>query len=90
MGRCLVFSLRMRFKEKTGLQIDLVEVWGQTDFILAFFNNRDIPRITEDMWGEICDLLDDMGYPEEYKIKWYLDRRFYVRTYISSSYSHVF
>ena len=49
--------------------------------ILTFFSNHEIPRITDEMWGQICDLLDDIGYPWEYQTQWYLDRGYRVRVY---------
>ncbi|KAI1787556.1 hypothetical protein LXA43DRAFT_705921 [Ganoderma leucocontextum] len=62
------------FKEQSGLQLDWVLVWGERFPILTFWSNHELLRITKEMWGQVCDLIDDMGYGPEYVLAWYLDR----------------
>ena len=69
------------FRNKSGLNMQFKGVWGHETMILTFFSNHEIPRMTDEMWGQICDLLDDIGYPWEYQTQWYLDRGYRVRVY---------
>ncbi|KAI1781709.1 hypothetical protein LXA43DRAFT_1188196 [Ganoderma leucocontextum] len=41
---------------------------------LTFWSNHELLDITMDMWGDVCDLIDDMGYGPKYELMWYLDR----------------
>ena len=68
------------FEKKSGLKLDLNMVWGHDVHILTMFSNHEIPRITDQMWRDACDLLDDMEFPWEYQLEWYLDRRLAVCT----------
>ncbi|KAM5534939.1 hypothetical protein V8D89_011399 [Ganoderma adspersum] len=63
------------FQDQSGLTMYLHPVWGQPTSILTFFSNHEIPRVTEEMWEFIGMLLDEIGYPRECELKWYLDRR---------------
>ena len=62
-----------------GLKMHFYPVWGHPTSILTFFSNHEIPRVTEEMWEYIGMLLDEIGYPRECELKWYLDRRLEVR-----------
>ncbi|TBU25612.1 hypothetical protein BD311DRAFT_741090 [Dichomitus squalens] len=63
------------FEKKSGLKVDLIDVWGHEIPIMTVFSNHEIPRITDQMWRDACDLLDDMEFPDEFQLEWYLDRR---------------
>ncbi|EJF57918.1 hypothetical protein DICSQDRAFT_173412 [Dichomitus squalens LYAD-421 SS1] len=63
------------FENKSGLKLDLIKVWGHDVPIMTVFSNHEIPRITDQMWRDACDLLDDMEFPDEFQLEWYLDRR---------------
>ncbi|KAI1781708.1 hypothetical protein LXA43DRAFT_636939 [Ganoderma leucocontextum] len=64
--------LEVWFKKKSGLKLDWILVWGERFPILT--SNHELLRITKDMWGDVCDLIDDMGYGPEFELMWYLDR----------------
>ncbi|KAI1787554.1 hypothetical protein LXA43DRAFT_705843 [Ganoderma leucocontextum] len=66
--------LEVWFKKKSGLKLDWILVWGERFPILTFWSNHELLRITKDMWGDVCDLIDDMGYGREFELMWYLDR----------------
>ena len=74
-------NLDLWFRRKSGLRMQFKLVWGRSRMILTFFSNHEIPRMTDEMWGQICDLLDDIGYPWECQTQWYLDRGYRVRVY---------
>ncbi|TBU25605.1 hypothetical protein BD311DRAFT_741086 [Dichomitus squalens] len=63
------------FEMKTGLRLDLTLVWGHDVHIMTFFSNHELSRITDQMWRHACNLLDNMEVPDEFQLKWYLDRR---------------
>ncbi|KAI0713513.1 hypothetical protein C8Q76DRAFT_731658 [Earliella scabrosa] len=63
-----------------GFHMKLREVWGprgKTDhYIVAFFSNRQLHTISDEMFSEVEDLLEDVGFEEpEKELFWYLDRR---------------
>ena len=63
-----------------GFHMKLREVWspgGKTDhYIVAFFSNRQLHTISDEMFLEVEDLLEDVGFEEpEKELFWYLDRR---------------
>ena len=67
------------FEKKSGLEIHLRQVGGNSRSILTFFNNHELHNINDDQWGLALDLLDDMEYPWEYQPQWHLDKRLDVR-----------
>ena len=71
------------FERKSGLEMHLRQVWGESDSILTFFSNHELRDVNDEKWGQVCDLLDAMEYPWEYQPQWYLDRRLEVCACIS-------
>ncbi|KAI1787555.1 hypothetical protein LXA43DRAFT_925998 [Ganoderma leucocontextum] len=62
------------FEKQSGLKLDWILVWGERFPTLTFWSNHELLDITMDMWGDVCDLIDDMGYGPKYELMWYLDR----------------
>ena len=65
-----------------GLNMTLRDVWGlqRSYYIVAFFSNRQLHTISDEMFLEVEDLLEDVGFEEpEKELFWYLDRRELVR-----------
>ncbi len=84
-------NLEEWFEKESGIKLDLNLVWGEgkkPKNILTFWSNHEIGRIMREMWGQACDLLDDMDYGEEYAMLWYLDHNLDVRRLGSSSVGH--
>ena len=51
----------------------------QINFV-AFFSNRQLHTISDEMFSEVEDFLEDVGFEEpEKELFWYLDRRELVR-----------
>lgn len=72
------------FQKLSGIKLDLNLVWGQPTPILTFFSNHELPRVTEEQLGRICDLLEDMDYDDDCELLWYLDRNLDVRRFFAS------
>ncbi|KAI1787563.1 hypothetical protein LXA43DRAFT_951054 [Ganoderma leucocontextum] len=77
-------NLEVWFQKESGLKLDLNLVWGEPTPILTFWSNHEILHIAKEQWGLVCDLLDDIGYGEEYELMWYLDRDLDVRLLLPS------
>ncbi|KAI0738356.1 hypothetical protein C8Q80DRAFT_273189 [Daedaleopsis nitida] len=62
------------FYQQTGINLRIREVWDRQLPILVFWTNRELVYIKDANFQQVRMLLTDMGYREDYPMRWYLDR----------------
>ena len=73
-------SVCREFRETTGIRLDLKEVVGYRNLIIAFFSNWEVESITDEKLDPCLWLTQqpEMGFGEDACPRWYLDRDNYV------------
>ena len=67
------------FEEQSGFTMQLHQVWRAREPLLTFFCNHEMASVTRENWELIDAMLDEMEYPPECELMWYLDIGLNVR-----------
>ncbi|KAM5543924.1 hypothetical protein V8D89_002541 [Ganoderma adspersum] len=63
------------FEEQSGFTMQLHQVWRERKPLFTFFSNHEMASVTTENWELIDAMLDEMDYPRECELMWYLDIR---------------